>query len=89
TSPVSLSSQLSPSTTVVKTQYFDNQTWALVTLNVKGGIGLAYFVDHYDGSSGIWVLVSSPNDDFDEADVSTMPNDLQNYINTNYYVEGK
>ncbi|MGH7195723.1 MAG: hypothetical protein ACREGA_02995 [Candidatus Saccharimonadales bacterium] len=86
-SSVALSSQLTPATTITNTQYFDNQTWALVTLNLRGGIGLSYFVDHYNAYYGRWVLVAPPNDNFNANTVGTMPTDLQNYINHNYYVE--
>ena len=70
-------------------QYFDNDTWAYVTIHTNMGLGLAYLIVNYDSSSARWIIVRGPIDD--SADVGSLqglPADLQNYLENIGYQDG-
>jgi hypothetical protein len=77
--PVPLSTQYPPSVATT-TQYFENGTWAFVTVNVTGGNGATSFVTHYDSSLGQWVLVTTPSDVINLNTSTPIPQDLKQYV---------
>lgn len=83
----SLAGLISPASTITKTAYFDNNTWAVLTINTRIGLGLAYVVAQYDPSGSRWVIVYGPSDDFEVSALQQMPSDLQSYVDSNFYVE--
>ena len=75
-----LASQYSPSATATA-NYFDNNTWAYVTVDTMGGPGVAYFILQYNETLGRWVIVSGPLDDSGNVGgLNALPQDMQQYL---------
>lgn len=84
--PVSMASILPSETVVENVVYLDDNAWAIITANLKIGVGQVHFVAQYDSNIGLWIAVTNPDDDFDSSDISTLPTSVQNYIYNNYGV---
>lgn len=86
--PENMASFMPAGTTVENVAYFDNNSWAIIKLDLKTGEGIVYFIAQYNPSTGLWSAVTSPGDELRDQNSSSLPVDVQNYIQTNYGTNG-
>jgi hypothetical protein len=65
-------------------QYFYDNTWAFVTIDVGGDTGHA--VVKYVSTTNTWKFALSPGSFFSSSDVGDLPKDVVNYMTQNGYV---
>ncbi len=82
-----LASTLPTGADITQIEYFDDQTWAFVTINLHAGIGTVYAVAQYNPSTGVWAAITVPKEDFTEDDLQHVPADLEMFISNNYYID--